>query len=898
MHHLLKFSLLIVILMNISFAKDPTRVTNTQCSTYEQNTTKSDIWRCPDIDTALYQELGDIDLSNGNYVCSYRYKDTGAIANSCNYNSSYYNNIAKHLPDKIAKKVNNYDEIDFQKDFNYVESEYESKYVQDLSSLEELVNSTISKLKDYFDEAQDNKDKGQLAIDKDLQKINQIIKTHLIYPYIKNDPSLPQKDVNFASFVAGLVTLDPDIVKGYNPNTGKLEISNKFKTKATDIAKDGKLGKELVDIRNINSNLSNYATTDEPNISSWIDIFEMKLWGWYYQFQSYFDIGYDVLSTQLLFLTMAFFAMGASVRGGVRYISNREMGNSSGEIKMGEEQLVKTLGVLAIIGFFFISIPSNQKDPNTGQEMRKNLTLAKQFIRFSVQEGSYYATMFTDLGSASFLDYIVKKQGLFTGLELKHRLSQSIIQLVQYYPSHQITRECASYYNTDFNNLISASDINELTANDNYNSNFFKNNNIKGINFNLCIKSAKNILIIPHDVAYNLYETDSISKNANDYLSSATNNIIKNHIALEDRLGWYSVGAIPFTYFMMKKYDMFATKPIDYDEIEKKAKTLVTNIGLKNSDSIRKHSVYEDLFSEKTVASIKNFAGKWIARGTSYIAQVGFYNMLPGFSSIRESINKYLNNTYRDMLEVDKKDDDGLKNMISNVIGGITKISPIGWVAKLISKTKELVMTSPVLAHTIFIMISYAVAIGIWKMGFSILFISSIITLILFKIVIYGIMVLKHFTISLFVVAWAFASGNNGLIKSKNFIRETIIISIYPSIVVLGVFVFIFSYELFQTIYMFVINILIEGQFKIVDIAGHTLASVDNTLAYFTLHSLRYMTEIIIDIFSFVLALATIQKFPENVLKMMGLQDSTTIDMSRQAHETSQKGDKHVNPLS
>lgn len=895
MHHLLKFSVLLIILMNISFAADPSKVTNTQCSTYEQNTTSSDVWKCPDIDTALYQELGDVDLSNGNYVCSYRYKDTGAIANTCTYNSKYYSKVVKYAPDKIADKINRYKEINFQNDFNYVEKNNEPNTILNLSSLEELVNDTIKNLKTYFDLAQEHKDKGQLAINRDLQKINQIIKTHLIYPYIKNDPNLPQKDANFASFVVGLVTLDPDIVKGYDPNTGKLEISSKFKTKATEIAKDGKLNKELKNIEDIKTKLSNYATTDAPNISSWIDIFEMKLWGWYYQFQRYFDIGYDVLSTQLLFLTMAFFAMGASVRGGVRYISNREMGNSSGEIKMGEEQLVKTLGVLAIIGFFFISIPSSQKDPNTGQEMRKNLTLAKQFIRFSVQEGSYYATMFTDLGSASFLDYIIKQQGLFTGLEIRNKLSQSIIQLVQYYPSHQITKECLAYYNTDYNSLISASDINQLTVNNNYSSNFFKNNNIKGLNFNLCVKSAKNLLIIPHDVAYSLYETKSITDNSNDYLSSAMSNIVKNHIALEDRLGWYSVGAIPFTYFMMKRYDMFRDKPIDYEAIEDKAKNFIKNTGLKDSDSIRKHGLADKIFGVHWWTSAFSNVGELVGHGTSYIAHFGFYNMLPGFSSIRGSIYNYLDTTYRDLVEEKK---DGAKGLISSIISTVTNFVYLGWTVKLISMFNSGLVGHPVLAHTLFLIISYAVAIAIWKLGFSVLFISSIITLILFKIVIYGIMVLKHFTISLFVVAWAFASGNNGMIKTKNFLRETIIIAIYPSIVVLGVFVFIFSYELFQTIYMFIINILIEGQLKLVDIAGHTLTDVDNTLASFTLHSLRYMIEIMIDIFSFVLALATIQKFPENTLKMMGLQDSTTIDMSRQAHETAQKGDKNVNPLS
>jgi hypothetical protein len=530
--------------------------------------------------------------------------------------------------------------------------------------------------------------------------------------------------------------------------------------------------------------------------------------------------------------------------------------------------------------------------------MRKNLTLAKTFIRYSLQEGNYYATMFADLGSASFLDYIVKKQGLFTGMELKNRMAQSVAQIVQYYPSEYITNECLAYYNTNKENLLASIDVNELTVKPNYTSTFFSKNNITGLNYNLCKNMLKHAIIIPKEIAFDVLETSELTKNANVKLAQATNLIIRNHILLEDKLGWYSIGSVPFTYFMMKNNNMFVDNSINYEEIEAKAQEYVSNtVAHGSKDNGNKNVPFE----KNKWAQIENGAGFAVAYATSAISKYGLYNLLPGFSNIRESINSYLDKTYRDLLlDGEKKSDSDKKSILKNLVDKLSKVSENeNESAKLHKFTAKVgkFFSNPLVVHTIFVILSYLAAIGIWKMGFSVIFISSIITLILFKIVMYSLMVLKHFIVSLFMVAWAFASGNNGMIKTKNFIRETIIVAIYPSIVVLGVFVFIFSYELFQVLYTLVVNILIEGQIRLVDIMGGTKSSIDSFSSYFTLDIFRYFIEIMIDIFSFFIAIATIYKFPENALNMMGLRDSVAVDMSKQAQEVASKGEKNVNPL-
>jgi len=905
-----KYVIIIQILTIFLFSAEGKQTVNLTCKSIVQQTSRESPWKCPEIDSSLEMQLSDINYNTGLYTCLYRYKDTEKMAVSCIYRSKYYEENIKSVLSKSIEKVKSYTKLDFNKDFNFLKISITSNS-QLLDSLQKLVNENIVSLKEFFDKAYKDKNSDMATIDKNLNEIDSLVKRHLIEPYTTNSSSIP-KDSNFATFVIGLATLDPSVIKGYDPNTNKLIVTNDWKVNASEIIKAddkldkeasstiGLIGKKIWDFffgGNIEKEkaLRNYADTDKYNISTWIDIFEMKLWGWWYKFNEYFDVGYDVLSTQLLFLTMAFFAIGASVRGGVRYISNRDGGNSSGEIKMSEDSIVKTLGVLAIVGFFFISIPSAEKDPNTGREMKKNLTLAKQFIRFSLKEGSYYATMFADLGTASFLEYVTKKQGLFTGEEIRNKFASDVSQIAYYYPSYKITKECLSYYNIKLDDLLSSMDKQSLTINKNYNSSFMSSNNINSYSYNLCKKSAKLNIIIPKDIAYSAFETDARIKNIDDTMSKSINLLVRNHILLEDRMGWFNVASVPFTYFMMKNNDMFITNPIDIEEIEEKVERYSNNMGMKSGSDIK------DKDFGAFVDSAIDKGDKFFALGANFITKYAMYNVLPGFSSIRNSINNYLDNTYRDLLlekneeeKISKKSINTLQIVIRILSNYGKKMIPL----KLISSINRTLINHPVFAHTLFVVLSYMIAIGVWKMGFSIIFISSIITLIGVKIVMFTISVIKHFTISLFVVVWAFARDNNGILKATRYAIETIVLAIYPSIIVLGVFIFIFSYELFYTLYGFITNILLEGEMKVVSLNAVANISVDSFLSYFTLYTLRDFTEIMIDVFSFFVAISTIYKFPENVLKMFGLDDTIAHNLNKQTEEISQRGERNVNPLS
>jgi hypothetical protein len=216
---------------------------------------------------------------------------------------------------------------------------------------------------------------------------------------------------------------------------------------------------------------------------------------------------------------------------------------------------------------------------------------------------------------------------------------------------------------------------------------------------------------------------------------------------------------------------------------------------------------------------------------------------------------------------------------------------------KIINKIDE----DPIMLHMAVQFVSYTAAMATWKKGFVIVFLSAIAMIIGLKLILYVVDVMIHFFVAPFIALWAFTATDSGAGKIKNYLRDTLIYMLYPTLIVIGVFVFIFTYELFYTLYGFIINVLIEGQLTMVSnaVASKPSGSLSNeAMGFLSLYSLRDMTELFIDILSVYVAFEMIFKFPERVLKMLGLGESTALSMTQSTEKLSSKGGGSVNPLS
>ena len=953
--------------------------TDLKCATQNQdNSDPKAPWVCPLLpynDTEMNAVLSDVDVETGRYTCEYQYATSGVVATSCDYVSEGYKTHLKATRDTIKQSIKGAIDGSGGSAVAAFDSAYYSGIIgtlgielplqaatemkalaglwEDEKELRDKLHARIQKIISGVPEAGAKKPQNLREYIQAITKSNgQVVNLHTSYlddmdtTQVKdpkdalNDsykyfvkPYTPKvgksRDINhtFSRFIINMVTLDDDVIKGYSDTNGSLVLLDTWSL-------PNLLSKEIMQPLKKHfgeeSNSSHDMNTDSANISDWHSIFTQKIWGFYYNLQRRLDLGYDVIATQLLFIMMVFFAMSMAARGGARYITNRENGHSSGEVKINEASIMKTLGILATVFVFYISVPTTISDTITNtteisdlesHEMRTNSSLAKYLIRYAMNEGATFGTMMSDLGTDAFLHYVVNKQGIDNSE--RNNVIESMLSMTYYFPAYQIVNTCRMQYGT--------TDIWATSANNSVGLSTFFNKHYKedikltnqnsvggvqlvGVSDRLCRKMYARTEHKLEEVAFDFESLLAMIKKDMYVRMNATYSIVHNHIQLQRALGWMNAAAIPYTYFMMKNQHLFYETSVNYDEIEKKTRLYANNLGLRSSkDSLNDTLWAKDLTESKLRVSDAQSAAR--ATQDEY-TRFAVYNFLPGFTSIRNEILQRMQSLYSDILRLRKKDDtEKLKSFKKLLHSMISKSQQYYKNSKInidaIRKHLDsgipdgnLDGQDPVELHQAFIKISYFVAMGIWKSGFIIVFLSAIAMIVGLKIVLYVINVMVHFFISPFIVVWAFAtSTDGGMSKIKNYLRDTLIYMLYPTIIVVGVFLFIFAYELFYSMYGFITSMLIAGQEANISnaiIAANptSYTKTDGEMGYLAIYALKDITEILIDLLSVYVAFLTINKFPELVLKMMGVGDSAVIMLPQASEAIQSKGGGSVNPLS
>ena len=939
-----------------------------ECAPVVQNTREHALWKCPALpkfpkDEKYTVKLIDVDLYNGLYSCMYL-DSSGKRIQECNFKSKAYINGINAAREKImgnagsgnqkniVSKIDSGRQLSFRKDFNPLNVPMALSDEKEMGAVTKEINRIVGRFKQLRDISTGAG--GELAkAEKSLEDIDNITYEHLVKPHLKGTSrgDLVQKDNNFALFLAGLITLNPDIVEGYNESSGKLKVKDAWMAKAKTVsAPEKELAKSTFDsiadsvkkgvhtlegwgIKLINSLfvgniMSSPISTAEydvesaqqyaRNISSYADIFEMKLWGYFYNINRRMDIAYNKIAIQLLIIVVVWFALTKGSGFGVRYMLEKKI--------VGEHQThsvaMNTMASLLIFGSFFVSFSTPISSTNTvtseadvQREMRMNNTIVKYIIRLAAEKGSEIATTMSDLALDATLNFIVKKQNVYSTTQIRNSFKSDILPLLYYAPSLDIVHKCSAYYNMGEDAMLSTHVTNglDVSINEGYAkvSPFFKNNNINGISFGLCHRMLVNVASASRDVIYAASEADEMIDDADAIMAKSVSFLVKNNVMLQDRIGWINTFSIPMTYFMMKEYDMFLSKGIDSDKVKEKADEFAKSLSLATSSNI----TADDAGHEKsrigkfldwirgTTRTVSDNAQDGSAKILSYVGKYMLFNALPGFSSVREGIYDYLKTLYGDVLKVQTSNSDKIKGdtgksiakAIMNVGGRFLSIVPAGLAGKFKSMlSKGDGNLSPVLWGTIIMVASFIIAYFIWKMSFVMLFITSISTLILLKIVLYYKDLMVHFLVSPFMVVWTFVTSNTGASKVSTFMKDTVVLMMFPSMIVFSSFTFIFIHELFDVLYMWIVEVMLKNQEANLSLMNYANSDTDGFSAYFTLYIMGEFMQMLIYLFSFYLAYAIIIQLPEKIIKKLGLQDSTTVNITQTSEKLAQDSRKHT----
>ena len=371
-------------------------------------------------------------------------------------------------------------------------------------------------------------------------------------------------------------------------------------------------------------------------------------------------------------------------------------------------------------------------------------------------------------------------------------------------------------------------------------------------------------------------------------------------------MGWVNTFSVPITYFIMKYNDMFLSPGIDYDGIVKKAEENAKSMGIQNGNDIDltgegAEGISKTRSARAQLSRVSENVQDGLAGLTSWGSSFMLYNMLPGFASIRSGVYQYLDNIYSKYVKKDlerkgasrafRMAKKGLLNMAKRVARFVPFTSVIlGAIEKMIPDISKYFAW-----QTIILVLSFVIALGVWKLSFITIFLSSIAMMILLKTVLYFKELLIHTIISPFLVLWAFSGGQQGNSKMLDFMKDTLVLMVYPILIVLSSYTFIFVYELFSVLYTFLMTTMIEGQKATISLLSVANSDVSSFSAYYSMSMLGYMSSLMVDVFGLILAVIILLKLPELILKKMGLGDSNSMGITQNAEAIHSRGEKHAN---
>ena len=339
---------------------------------------------------------------------------------------------------------------------------------------------------------------------------------------------------------------------------------------------------------------------------------------------------------------------------------------------------------------------------------------------------------------------------------------------------------------------------------------------------------------------------------------------------MQNKIGWINVASVPisYTFFTTGSSNLIldGIKEEVYDTREGR-NTIVGKYRNKKSG--------DDFVSDN-----EGLAGSFF----SAINGAFVYMILPGFNDAVSTLDGKLNEVFVTKLENGETDSKSFirsvtKNsfrMVSKAFGVVPIFGTMKkFILKMISKAPEF------LIYIILYVISFMIILALYKLMIAIATMVILSTVILIKITLFFIELLIYFLISDAVIFWSIVSERSEYMKT--FLGKGLItLLITPTLIVISVYVYIFTINLLTELY----NFMIRNTNDMLVMANETIirqnakTGFDLTNGYATALAKQFNISIytafggmVVELFGIILSIIVIFKFKDWILRMVGYQD-------------------------
>ncbi len=708
----------------------------------------------------------------------------------------------------------------------------------------------------------------------------------------------PNVESNFtvSQFLSGLITLNDSVVEGVAPN-GDIIINKDIQSKMTIL---GEKSTKILDI--------SVPFTKENVAFSFVDYFDKKIFGLYYSFM---NIGWTTVFNYggLLVIAMVFLYSGGIV--GYKFFMFRI--NSNNEGKEWDFPFANRLvAIVTMLVLTFLHYPVGQKEVltvnNQSIDIQMETSGAKVAIGFLANIGATIADVASGAGITVYMDYLLKATNMQGYEDVVKSVQAQQRPIIEFAVSQ-------SFFNTACSNGQHAKQYKSLgsfASAKGHLDNLWSiekwdiNNQFFGgtggvISPLLCQKFEKNMKIDESVLNGMKSANDKMLSNLSGidihnplftsgagYKNLADIYVDMQLIATRD-LGWIMSATLPISHIYMLNA---GTINNTFDGLNRSTNGETTTIMLK---SMVKAESQADNASSETMQYIEDADADALGTGlfrwaTNDMIGRQVYNMLPMFSELRGTIQVLTNGAIDTVIEIAGLIIPAGKvfsavNSLKSKITSKAKVNDLnnGMSEKKANKLAEQradSVFSGVQAYAVYL-ISYYIAIYLYKILLGAIFASVVTLLAILKIGLYFWDCFIHLFVSPLLVLWKMTIQDRTEKVNAWIVDGFILYVIKPTILVFSFFMFIISFEILQGLY----GLMFDLAFTVLKL-NHTMFEEGSImLSVIVEGSMRGFSDVFIYVIGIVLAYYTILKGDTMILDKFKYKDDTDTGIANQLGE-------------
>jgi len=702
-----------------------------------------------------------------------------------------------------------------------------------------------------------------------------------------------KKAFSLSQFLINLITLNSEVVVGVD-GYGNIKLNKDIERRLTILHEqdgDGAGWSDLTKLKDewlssglsgllLGKNQNNIARKKYTDANSFMDYFNFKLFGMYYNFMG---IAWSNIFAYASMLFLSFMVLYSGSIIGIKYGVHKLDENMKGK-PFEFPAKIRLISIGAVLVLSFVQFPTGdgvQVHNRDGQlkTIQAQTSIAKIAISYLGNIGTVVADISAGDSMTVYLEYLLKATDSQSYSQIKDNIKEYEKEVaLQAVRVAFFSKECISPYEDKMFKKdksfqgVDSDNIEEWEWDGNKEAKklFARGTEEPSVSPYLCKKIEKNIAITRKVLKA---QQNVIEKNMKNRMQTGGSGqaelstlFVMTQLQATKSLGWINIASLPILHVFMMGSGILG----DGMGLGKRGggqiKSMVLDSTLQNQQKNKKQLDDEakDYLKGQSLNGLFNTG--IMDDFFVWILSKQVYSMLPGFEDTRKGIQTVVKGSMELLIDIISKIPlmkAGKAIKIAKKVGGF------------MSGDSGNAMT--VATATLLYIVSFALAVIIYKIMLSAIFGGMVSLLIILKIVLYFVDVFAYFFVSPLIIGWKLTINDRTDRVHRYITSGFVLLMLRPTLIVFSSVMFIIAYEVMLSVYSLSFDMIFSSLEMANDLYDESYMG-----SLIMMGAIKGFGEVMILVFGMILAYQIILNGDDMILQKFGYKDDTDNGMANQ----------------